>query len=106
MCAAAPAPAPMTETEKIERLIGFVAQLDDVDFIRNGKEYAPADAAAHMRLKLKRAGDRVKTAGDFIRLCASFSTQTGEAYLIRFPDGRTRTAEDVLREQLASMENR
>jgi hypothetical protein len=104
--AAAMAPTeapPMTEAQKIERLIAYVAQLDDVAFIRNGKEYNGADAADHMRLKLKRAGDRVKTAEDFIRLCASFSTQTGEAYLIRFPDGRTRTAEDVLREQLATM---
>jgi hypothetical protein len=96
-------PAPMTEAEKIDRLIDYVGQLDGVDFIRNGKEYTAAEAADHMRLKRKRAGDRVKTAEDFIRLCASFSTQTGEAYLIRFPDGRTRTAEDVLREQLATL---
>jgi hypothetical protein len=101
--AAAPAPQPWTEAEKIERLIMFVAGLHDVDFIRNGKEHSPEDAAKHMRLKLEKAGDRVKTADDFIRLCASHSYITKEAYLIRFPDGRTRTAEDVLREQLATM---
>jgi hypothetical protein len=102
---AAPAapPAPMTEREKIERLLMYVGQLDDVDFIRNGKEYPAAEAAKHLRLKLDKAGDRVKTADDFIRLCASHSYVSGEAYLIRFPDGRTRTAEDVLREQLATM---
>lgn len=99
----APAPAPMTEPEKIERLIGFVGQLEGVVFIRNSKEYTAADAAKHMRLKRERAGERVKTADDFIRHCASFSSQTGEAYLMRFADGRTRTAEDVLREQLATL---
>jgi hypothetical protein len=103
--AAAPAaaPQPWTEAEKIERLITFVAGLHDVDFIRNGKEHSPEDAAKHMRMKLEKAGHRVKTADDFIRLCASHSYITKEAYLIRFPDGRTRTAEDVLREQLATM---
>lgn len=99
----AAAPAPLTEADKIERLIRYVAGLDGVAFIRNGDEHAPADAAKHMRLKLEQAGRRVKTADDFIRLCASFSTTTGEAYLMRYPDGRTRTAEDVLREQLAGM---
>jgi hypothetical protein len=107
----APAPAdaaaaPFTEREKIERLIAFIAQLDDAQFIRNGKAYAAPDAAAHLRRKLEGAGDRVQTADDFIRLCASFSSQSGEAYLIRFADGRTRTAEDLLREQLATLENR
>jgi hypothetical protein len=98
-----PAPKPWTEAEKIERLIMFVAGLHDVDFIRNGTEHSPEDAAKHMRMKREKAGDRVKTADDFIRLCASHSYITNEAYLIRFPDGRTRTAEDVLREQLATM---
>ena len=36
----------------------------------------------------------------FIRRCASYSSTSGEAYLIKFADGRTRTAEDVLREEL------
>jgi hypothetical protein len=101
--ALAPAPAPMSDAQKIDGLIGYVAQLDDVVFVRNGKEYSAADAAKHMRLKRDKAGDRCDTAEEFIRVCASFSSMSGEAYLMRFPDGRTRTAEDVLREQLATM---
>lgn len=99
-------PAPLTEAQKIDRLIGYVAQLDDVAFIRNGKEHTAADAAKHMQLKRDKAGERCDTAEEFIRVCASFSSRSGEAYLMRFPDGRTRTAEDVLREQLAAMDSR
>jgi hypothetical protein len=47
----------------------------------------------------------VKTADDFIRLCASHSYISGQAYLIQYADGRTRTAEDVLREELARIES-
>jgi hypothetical protein len=48
----------------------------------------------------------VNTADDFIRLCASHSILSGDAYLIRFADGRTRTAEDVLREELVRIDGR
>ena len=96
--------APLTESRKIDLLIGHVGRLQGAAFIRNGKEYGPAEAAKHLQFKRAKAGDRVETAGDFIRLCASFSTVSGDAYLIRFADGRTRTAEDVLREELARIE--
>ncbi|MGH8481861.1 MAG: DUF5329 family protein, partial [Nevskiaceae bacterium] len=98
--------APMPESLKVDRLVGHIAGLRDAVFIRNGKEYGPAEAAKHLQYKREKAGKRIQTADDFIRLCASFSSQSGEAYLIRYPDGRTRTAEDVLREELATMENR
>jgi hypothetical protein len=32
-------------------------------------------------------GDKVKTAKDFIEICASKSSMTGDSYLIRFGDG-------------------
>lgn len=107
---AAPAPsaaladaAPMSEAARIDHLINHVANQIGATFIRNGKEYGPAEAAQHLQHKREKAGDRVKTAEDFIRLCASHSYLSGEAYLIRFADGRTRTAEDVLREELARL---
>jgi hypothetical protein len=99
----ADSPAPLSEAQKIDRLIAHVAGLQGAVFIRNGKEYGPAEAAKHLQLKREKAGDRVKTADDFIRLCASHSSMSGEAYLIRFADGRTRTAEDVLRDELAGI---
>ena len=94
----------LTDSQKIDRLIAHLGQLDGAVFIRNGKEYGPAEAAKHLAYKRRKAGDRVKTPDDFIRLCASHSYLSGEAYLIRLNDGRTRTAEDVLREELARIE--
>jgi hypothetical protein len=104
--AMADAPPELGEPQKVDRLIAYIGGLQDAVFIRNGKEYGPAEAAKHLQLKREKAGDRIKTAEDFIRLCASYSSVSGDAYLIRFADGRTRTAEDVLREELARIEGR
>jgi hypothetical protein len=93
--------APMSEAAKIDHLIDYIGKLAGATFVRNGKDYGPTEAARHLQYKREKAGDRVRTADDFIRLCASQSSLSGEAYLIRFADGRTRTAEDVLREELA-----
>lgn len=97
--------APMTEAAKIDHLINHIGNLAGATFVRSGKDYGATEAARHLQSKREKAGDRVRTADDFIRLCASHSVLSGEAYLIRFKDGRTRTAEDVLREELARLGN-
>jgi uncharacterized short protein YbdD (DUF466 family) len=89
-----------SEAAKIRYLIGSVEALQGVTFLRNGGEYEARKAAAHLRLKLKTAGNRVKTAEDFIRLCGSKSSVSGEAYRMRFPDGTTMYAEAFFRERL------
>lgn len=88
------------EKKKIEFLISSVQNLKGAKFIRNGSEHDCVEAAKHLRLKLEKAGNRVKTADDFIRLCASKSYITGTPYIIKFPDGKTITAEKYLREKL------
>lgn len=99
-----PAAPPLSQSEKIDRLISYVANLKGAVFIRNGSEYGPEEAAKHMQLKREKAGDRVKTADDFISLCASKSYLSGKEYHIRLADGRTLTSEQVLREELARLE--
>jgi len=99
----APAAAPLTEPQKIQRLIGYLEHLRGAVFIRNGSEYNGEQAADHLRTKLKYAGDQVKTAEDFIRLCATGSSMSGKPYRIRFADGTERNSADVLREQLKTM---
>ena len=69
-------------------------------FIRNGSEYNGKEAADHLRMKLSFAGRRVQSADDFITLCASRSSVTGQPYLIRFSDGTTQTTEVYLRQKL------
>ena len=75
------------QEKRIEHLLQTVESLKGAAFIRNGTEYDARDAGKHLRMKLKMAGDRVKTAEDFIEICASRSTFSGAAYQIRLPDG-------------------
>ena len=84
---------------EIDHLISFV-QTAQVRFIRNGQEYSAAEGADHLRDKLARAGDRVKTAEDFITGIASQSSLSGKLYMVKFADGRTRPTGEWLREHL------
>ena len=90
------------EAEKIQYLIRSVETLVGAKFLRNGDEYDGKSAADHLRLKLKAAGNRVKTADDFIKLCGSRSSLSGEAYRIRFADGTAMESEVFLRRKLKS----
>ena len=83
-----------SEKDKIEYLIRSVEEMDGAVFIRNGSEYDGKTAAGHLRVKLKYAGNKVQTAGDFIRLCASRSYLSGQPYTIRLADGRVLPAEE------------
>ena len=58
------------EEKRIEHLLQTVESLKGAAFIRNGTEYNAKDAGKHLRMKLAKAGDRVKTAEDFIEGCA------------------------------------
>ena len=85
------------EEERIGRLIAAVEGQQGAVFIRNGEEYDAKAAADHLRLKLKAAGDRVRTAEEFIRLCGSKSSISGRPYRIRFADGKMVDAETFLK---------
>ena len=88
------------ERAKIDYLIDSIAQLHDAVFIRNGTDYTSAQAADHLRLKLRNAGARVRTAEDFITCCATGSSASGEKYRIRFADGRVVDNAVFLRQKL------
>jgi hypothetical protein len=89
-----------SETAKIQYLIASVEALEGGKFIRNGREYNARAASDHLRLKLKVAGNKVKTAEDFIKFCASKSSITGEPYLMRFADGTTVKSEVFFKNKL------
>jgi hypothetical protein len=97
-------PTPLEE-RRIEYLVASIENLQNAQFIRNGTAYDGKAAADHLRLKLKVAGARVATAEDFIRLCASVSSSSGQAYQIRFSDGRVVSSEAFLRQRLAEFVN-
>jgi hypothetical protein len=90
------------EQRRIQYLISAVADLKDARFVRNGSEYDAQQAAEHLRSKLRYAGDRIKTAEDFIAHCATGSSMSGEKYRIKFADGRMVDTATFLHEKLAA----
>jgi hypothetical protein len=90
------------EQARIEYLIESVAALNDARFIRNGVEFNSREAADHLRIKLRNAGSRVRTAEDFILYCATGSSMSGEKYRIRFAYGKTVDTADFLHGKLAA----
>lgn len=87
---------------EIDELISYVGT-SGVRFIRNGTEHSGAEGAQHLRDKLARAGDRVKTTEDFITGVASASYISGKPYLVKFADGHTQPTGDWLRAHLAEV---
>ncbi|MBC8068439.1 MAG: DUF5329 domain-containing protein [Deltaproteobacteria bacterium] len=96
-----PAEGSVDERARIEALIDAVAR-SGVVFIRNGTEHDSAAAAEHLRTKWSRAGDRIATADAFIEQLGSRSSQSGEAYRVRMPDGTERDAGPWLHELLSA----
>ena len=96
----------VNETERIEYLIRSIEQLSNAKFIRNGSTYDAKPAADHLRLKWREAGARVKTAQQFIELCASRSSGSGQPYRIRFADGTIVMSEAFLRAKLKELDRR
>lgn len=88
------------EQKKIEFLISSIENLNGAKFIRNGSEYTGNEAAEHLRMKLQKAGGRVQTADDFIRICASSSYLSGQPYLIKSADGKMQKSAEFLGKKL------
>ena len=65
--------------------------------------HSAAEGAQHLREKLAKAGDRVKTTDDFITGIASTSYLSGKPYLVKFADGHTQPTGDWLRAHLTEM---
>lgn len=77
---------------RIDFLIHDVETAKGIVFIRNGSEHNGAEAAKHLRRKLDYAGERVRTAEEFVKACASESSMTHQRYKVRLADGTTMDA--------------
>ncbi len=75
------------EQARIEHLLDAVAKAEGVTFIRSGSEYLGAAAAEHLRRKLDYGGERLRTAEDFIKYCATESSLTHRHYKVRTSNG-------------------
>ncbi|MEO6036049.1 MAG: DUF5329 family protein [Verrucomicrobiota bacterium] len=85
---------------EIEALLQFVKELDGTTFVRNGDEHTAKEAESHLRIKWSHQKSKIATVEDFVRLCATKSSISGKAYLIRFKDGSEEEAAKVLLKQL------
>ncbi len=70
----------------IAYLMQYIAA-SNYTFIRNGKEHHIDEAVDHVKRKYDYFEDDIHTAEDFIRLCASESTMTGNPYMVKNPEG-------------------
>lgn len=100
LCAPVAAAVSAIEAARIERLLQFVESQQQVKFIRNGSAYTSKDAAQFLRAKYAKMGEHVTTAAQFIEQIAARSSTSGEPYLMRFSDGRTVPAAQVLADEL------
>lgn len=95
----------LSEQDKIEALISSLPQLSSsgAKFIRNGREHTVEEAIGHMRDKWEWKKSEIKTVEDFITIAGSASSMSGQAYIIKLPDGTTLTSKEWFRKQLDLM---
>jgi len=94
----------LSESEKIDALYAYVKSLDGATFVRNGSNHTVDEAIDHLHRKQAAAGDKVKTAADFIDLLATGSSMTGEAYTIKLKDGTVHPSAELLKAKLKEIE--
>lgn len=95
---------PLTEAQKINKLISYIESLQGASFIRNGDTHTCKEAAEHLRLKYKSASDKAKTAKDFINNLATKSSMSGKFYQIKLADGKVYKSQDLLLAKLKELE--
>ncbi|HRE80360.1 MAG TPA: DUF5329 family protein [Opitutaceae bacterium] len=86
--------------QEIESLLSFLKAQSGVVFVRNGSEHTSTQAESHLRMKWDRQRKKIRSADDFIAACASKSSISGTRYFIRYANGQTRFADEVLRDEL------
>ena len=69
-----------TELE-IKHLFEYI-QNSNCTFVRNGKEYNPPEALAHIQKKYGYAKRRITSAEDFIKYTVTKSSLSGQPYLV------------------------
>jgi hypothetical protein len=100
---AAEASHSLSERERIGALLDVVER-SAARFIREGTEYSGAEGRKHLERKLWWAGQRIRTAEEFIEGIASRSSTTGRPYRVRLPDGEEMETGPWLRQKLADID--
>ncbi|MFP4164179.1 MAG: DUF5329 family protein [Chitinispirillaceae bacterium] len=96
---------PAREVETIEMLIDTVKQLEDAEFVRNGKSYNANIAVRFLKGKWRWKRKEIKSADDFIQKVATSSSSSGKPYLIRFEDGKVQKSAAFFRSLLENSQS-
>ena len=96
-------PIPVNET--VLHLISYVSA-SGFTFIRNSSEHTAVEAADHMNKKYLHFREDIRTAEDFIELCATKSLLSGKPYLVVNDQGEQLRTSDWLRAELADYQAR
>lgn len=94
----------MTENQKIEKLINYVANSKDIIFIRNGDEHSATDAAKHLQRKRDWFGDDITSAKQFIEKAATKSSMSGKYYTVKLKNGTVIKNSKFLLDKLKELE--
>ncbi|GJM22022.1 MAG: hypothetical protein DHS20C15_19370 [Planctomycetota bacterium] len=89
---------------RVDALIARLGSQSDVTFLRNGDTHTAREAADHLRRKFDHAREEIRSVDDFIELCGTRSSMSGEAYAVRLADREERPAADYLRALAATGE--
>lgn len=95
---------PAAEEAKARALLARVETAKGAVFIRNGSEYASANAAEFLRRKCVKDWGKMAGAREFISSCASQSSTSGKPYLIRLEGAAPRPSAEVLGRWLDEIE--
>ena len=87
-----------TGEQEIQYLLSSIGT-SDCTFTRNGTTHTATEAEAHLAMKYRRAGSRVKTPEAFIKHLATKSSWTGKPYSIDC-DGISTPSGDWLTDKL------
>lgn len=87
---------PPAEDAKAKALLAQVESEKGAVFIRNDKEYTSANAAEFLRRKCAKEWDKLASAREFVRQCASQSSTSGKPYQIKLAGGAPRPSGEVL----------
>lgn len=99
MLKSAPSRPALTANE-IESLIDCVSQLKSARFLGGPVEVGSSNAARFLRHELAAKGERVASAEEFIRWCATRSESSGRVYEVLLPGGVVQPAAELLSEAL------
>ena len=92
------------DKQVIITLLDRLKQRKDLHFIRDGKVYDAHTAAWYLHFKWDQNKDKVHSIEDFIQL-SSVGGEHGEiTYYVKFSDGRTQTAREVLEASVKQIE--